>query len=172
MRDDPVFGMAETPNQSPPFVDRNLFLEDRALQDAVAAAGVDAGAEALADFGAASGSAEAMELGRLANEFPPRLRLVDARGNRLDQVEFHPAYHALMARNMAVGPALLDLGSRPAAGDGAVRTGGARGASVHRDPGRKRPYLSADDDQRERRGAAPRAGGRGEMAAEDSGPRL
>jgi putative acyl-CoA dehydrogenase len=103
MRDDPVFGMAETPNQSPPFADRNLFLEDRALQDAVAAAGVDAGAEKLADFGAASGSAEAMEFGRLANEFPPRLRLVDARGARLDQVDFHPAYHALMARNMAAG---------------------------------------------------------------------
>ena len=73
------------------------------MRDGVAAAGVDAAGEALAEFGAACGSAEAMELGRLANEFPPRLRLVDARGNRLDQVEFHPAYHALMARSMAAG---------------------------------------------------------------------
>ena len=103
MRDDPIFGTEEAPNQSPPFSNRNLFLEDRALREGAAAAGVDADAEKLADFGAASGSAEAMELGRLANEFPPRLRLVDARGNRLDQVEFHPAYHALMARNMAAG---------------------------------------------------------------------
>jgi putative acyl-CoA dehydrogenase len=103
MRDDPVFDMEEAPNQSPPFSNRNLFLEDRALREGAAAAGVDADAEKLADFGAFSGSGEAMELGRLANEFPPRLRLVDARRNRLDQVEFHPAYHALMARNMAAG---------------------------------------------------------------------
>jgi putative acyl-CoA dehydrogenase len=103
MTDDPIFGMEEAPNQSPPFSGRNLFLEDRALQDAAGAVGVDAGREALAEFGAACGSVEAMELGRLANEFPPRLRLVDPRGNRLDQIEFHSAYHALMARNMAVG---------------------------------------------------------------------
>jgi putative acyl-CoA dehydrogenase len=103
MRDDPIFGTEEAPNQSPPFSNRNLFLEDCALREGAAAAGVDADAEKLADFGAFNGSGEAMELGRLANEFPPRLRLVDARGNRLDQVEFHPAYHALMARNMAAG---------------------------------------------------------------------
>ncbi|WP_246731369.1 acyl-CoA dehydrogenase family protein [Methylocapsa sp. S129] len=103
MRDDPVFVMEAAPNQSPPFAGRNLFLEDRALQDGANAAGVDAGREALAEFGAACGSAEAMEFGRLANEFSPRLRLVDSRGNRLDQIEFHPAYHALMARDMAVG---------------------------------------------------------------------
>jgi putative acyl-CoA dehydrogenase len=103
MRDDPIFGMDEAPNQSPPFVGRNLFLEDRALQDGAAAAGVDWQRESLAEYGAACGSAEAMEFGRLANEFPPRLRLVDSRGNRLDAVEFHPAYHALMARNMAAG---------------------------------------------------------------------
>jgi putative acyl-CoA dehydrogenase len=102
MRDDPIFE-TEAPNQSPPFFGRNLFIEDRALQDGVAASEVVAKNEALAEFGAACGSAEAMEQGRLANEFPPRLRLVDARGNRLDQIEFHPAYHALMARSAAVG---------------------------------------------------------------------
>jgi putative acyl-CoA dehydrogenase len=103
MTDDPLFSTEDAPNQSPPFVDRNFFLEDRALQDAAAAAGVDARAEALADFGAACGGADTIEFGRLANENSPRLRLVDARGNRLDQVEFHPAYHALMAQSMAVG---------------------------------------------------------------------
>jgi putative acyl-CoA dehydrogenase len=103
MPNDALFDVEDAPNQSPPFVDRNLFLDDCALRDGAAAAGVDAAGERLAEFGAACGGAEAMELGRLANEFPPRLRLVDARGNRLDQVEFHPAYHALMARSMAVG---------------------------------------------------------------------
>ena len=103
MGDDPAFGMERAPNQSPPLVDRNLFLDDRALRDGAAAAGVDPERESLAGFGAWCGGAEAIELGRLANEFPPRLRAIDARGGRLDAVEFHPAYHALMARSMAAG---------------------------------------------------------------------
>ena len=53
MSDDPLFNAEAAPNQSPPFVDRNFFLEDRALRDGVAAAGIDAETEALADFGAA-----------------------------------------------------------------------------------------------------------------------
>ena len=93
----------EAPNQSPPFAERNLFDDDLALQEAAARAGLDATAEDLPALGQAYGSAELIEAGRLANEFPPRLRIVDARGNRLDVVEFHPAYHALMARGMAAG---------------------------------------------------------------------
>jgi putative acyl-CoA dehydrogenase len=103
MSDDPVFAFEDAPNQSPPFVDRNLFLEDRALREGLFNAGAEGDQATLADLGALYGGAETMELGRLANEFPPRLRLVDARGNRLDKVEFHPAYHALMARSMAAG---------------------------------------------------------------------
>src|SRR5579862_7887120 len=103
MTDDlPAFAL-EAPNQSPPFVDRNFFDEDTALREAVARTGVDAIKEGFSAFGAAYGAAEQLEAGRLANEFPPRLRLVDARGNRLDAVEFHPAYHALMARSMKAG---------------------------------------------------------------------
>ncbi len=44
MPNDPVFDVEDAPNQSPPFVDRNLFLEDCALRDGAAAAGVDAAA--------------------------------------------------------------------------------------------------------------------------------
>jgi putative acyl-CoA dehydrogenase len=103
MTDDlPAFAL-EAPNQSPPFIDRNFFDEDAALRDAVALAEVDAAAEDLSAFGAAYGAGEQLEAGRLANENPPRLRLVDARGNRLDAVEFHPAYHALMARSVKAG---------------------------------------------------------------------
>src|SRR3978361_552529 len=40
---------------------------------------------------------------RLANENPPKLRLFDARGNRRDEVEFHPAYHELMAHSVYAG---------------------------------------------------------------------
>ncbi len=41
--------------------------------------------------------------GRLANENTPKLRTFDARGNRRDEVEFHPAYHELMARSAHAG---------------------------------------------------------------------
>ncbi len=93
----------EAPNQSPPFVDRNFFDEDLPLRDAAARAGFDDEAEQLSAFGAAYGAEEQLEAGRLANENPPRLRVVDSRGNRLDAVEFHPAYHALMTRSMQAG---------------------------------------------------------------------
>ena len=43
------------------------------------------------------------ERGRLANENTPKLRTFDARGNRRDEVEFHPAYHELMARSAHAG---------------------------------------------------------------------
>jgi putative acyl-CoA dehydrogenase len=46
---------------------------------------------------------EAQDLARLANSELPRLRTHDRHGRRLDQVEFHPAYHALMRRAVATG---------------------------------------------------------------------
>ncbi len=49
------------------------------------------------------GSPEAQDLARLANENPPVLRTLDARGDRLDLVEYHPAYHALMRRGVSIG---------------------------------------------------------------------
>ena len=48
-------------------------------------------------------SREALDLARLANENPPKLKAFDARGERIDQVEFHPAYHALMRRGISIG---------------------------------------------------------------------
>lgn len=66
-------------------------------------AGVDPEAAGLSAFGKDFGSAETSRLGRLANENPPRLQIVDATGGRVDFVEFHPAYHALMRKSMAAG---------------------------------------------------------------------
>ncbi len=90
-------------NQSPDFADFNLFLGDRMLRDAVAREGGGTGERELAAFGAVCGSAAALELGRLANDNPPRLRRYDAKGRRIDRVEFHPAYHELMAISFAQG---------------------------------------------------------------------
>jgi putative acyl-CoA dehydrogenase len=50
----------------------------------------------LESLGRRLGAAETLELGRLANSFPPQLRLFDRFGHRIDEVEFHPAWHALM----------------------------------------------------------------------------
>ena len=83
-------------NQSPPFEDVNLFTTDQPLREAVAREGSSTANERLAPFGARCGSREAFELGRLANTFPPRLETYDPKGHRVDLVQFHPAYHALM----------------------------------------------------------------------------
>ena len=48
-------------------------------------------------------SVEALDLARLANTERPKLRTHDRQGRRVDQVEFHPAYHALMRRSVATG---------------------------------------------------------------------
>jgi putative acyl-CoA dehydrogenase len=48
-------------------------------------------------------NAEAQDLARLANTETPRLRTHDRQGRRIDQVDFHPAYHALMRRSVSIG---------------------------------------------------------------------
>jgi len=88
-------------NQSPAFGDVDLFSADKPLGDAAARYGLDL--EALATCGRDYGSAETLDLGRVANENPPRLRTMDGKGNRIDFVEFHPAYHALMQKSIGWG---------------------------------------------------------------------
>ncbi len=88
-------------NQSPAFGDVDLFTADRPLADAAARAGLDLAS--LAACGRDYGSAETLDLGRIANENPPKLRTMDGKGNRLDLVEFHPAYHAMMAKSIGHG---------------------------------------------------------------------
>ncbi|WP_257165594.1 acyl-CoA dehydrogenase family protein [Bradyrhizobium sp. SRS-191] len=90
-------------NQSPPFEDVNLFTVDRPLIDAVKANGGVGAEQELSAFGELWGTAEMAEQGRLANENTPKLRTFDAKGFRRDVVEFHPAYHHMMARSAAAG---------------------------------------------------------------------
>ncbi len=101
-------------NQSPAFGDIDLFTSDRPLAEAAARYGLDS--KALSACGRDYGSAETLEFGRLANAFPPRLLLVDGKGNRLDRVEFHPAYHAMMAKS-------IGYGIHSAAHDGSIAQG-------------------------------------------------
>lgn len=99
----PRFASDEVFNQSPPFEDVDLFTLDRPLADAVAANGGKDDAAALSEFGKQWGSAAMAQRGRLANENTPKLKLFDARGFRRDEVEFHPAYHELMAHSAHAG---------------------------------------------------------------------
>ena len=88
-------------NQSPNFGDIDLFASDRPLVDIARHYGLDLAA--LSACGRDYGSAETLELGRLANDNGPKLRALDAKGNRIDRVEFHPAYHALMRKSIGYG---------------------------------------------------------------------
>src|SRR3978361_483825 len=97
------FATHEMFNQSPPFEDVNLFTCDHSLADAVIINGGARASEELSEFGRHWGSAAMAARGRIANENPPKLRSFDSRGNRRDEVEFHPAYHELMARSAHAG---------------------------------------------------------------------
>jgi len=97
------FATHEVLNQSPPFVDVDLFALDPPLADAVAANGGVLAKQELMEFGQHWGSAAMAERGRLANENTPKLKTFDSKGNRRDEVEFHPAYHELMARSAHAG---------------------------------------------------------------------
>jgi putative acyl-CoA dehydrogenase len=97
------FATHDVLNQSPPFADVNLFEADRAFNEAVMREGAEHARARLSSFGCDCGSAAAFERGRLANENLPRLKIFDGRGNRLDIVEFHPAYHDCMTTSMAEG---------------------------------------------------------------------
>jgi putative acyl-CoA dehydrogenase len=90
-------------NQSPPFEDVDLFALDRPLVEAVAMNDGGSAHPELSEFGRHWGSAAMAARGRVANENPPKLRTFDARGNRRDEVEFHPAYHELMAHSAHAG---------------------------------------------------------------------
>jgi putative acyl-CoA dehydrogenase len=99
----PSFATHEVFNQSPPFEDVDLYALDRPLRDAVAASGGGAAEAELSAFGRHWGSAAMAARGRIANENTPKLKRFDARGNRRDEVEFHPAYHELMAHSALEG---------------------------------------------------------------------
>jgi putative acyl-CoA dehydrogenase len=96
------FQTHEVFNQVPPLGAYDAWQGDVVLREAVAREGA-AWAEAdLAAFGPVAGG-EMMELGVTANENRPKLKAVDRTGARLDEVEFHPAYHRLMQLGMRHG---------------------------------------------------------------------
>ncbi len=91
------------PNQPAPYGDRNLYLDDQALREAVARDGAQAFATELAAFGARLGTSEVLASAEVANRFAPELVSFDAGGERVDEVTFHPAWDALMALGKEAG---------------------------------------------------------------------
>ena len=89
-------------NQVPPLEGLDLFSTNRPLVEALEREGAGWAAGQCAEGGRAWGG-EPLEWGRLANEHPPKLKTHDRYGHRIDEVEFHPAWHQLMALSSAQG---------------------------------------------------------------------
>ena len=83
-------------NQPPPLQDYNLFSSDRALLESLERGAPDIDRSELLQLGALAGDPGTIELGFDANRHSPELRTHDRFGERIDEVHFHPAYHALM----------------------------------------------------------------------------
>ncbi|MDP6873700.1 MAG: acyl-CoA dehydrogenase family protein [Alphaproteobacteria bacterium] len=87
----------EVTNMPPLLGDQDLWLGDTALREGVAREGGAWAEERLAEFGKIAGAAEIFEKADTANRHGPELKAFDRHGMRINQVEFHPAYHDLMA---------------------------------------------------------------------------
>lgn len=86
----------EVTNVSSELAGYNMYTQDAALQEAVQREGAAWAQADLSRFGQLTGSADYLELGALANRYPPELDTHDRFGHRVDLVRFHPAYHTLM----------------------------------------------------------------------------
>ncbi|WP_409238177.1 acyl-CoA dehydrogenase family protein [Streptomyces sp. PA5.6] len=94
-------------NQAPPLVGYDVFTSDRALVEGVERhldpALLDSARDELSTLGRAAGSAQAQKWGDLANTNPPVLHTHDRYGHRIDEVEFHPAWHRLLGKAVSAG---------------------------------------------------------------------
>ena len=87
-------------NQSRPFEDYDAYQCDQPLREACEREAGPAIAEIVGRYGKLTGSAEMLALGAQANKFTPELRTFDRFGHRIDEVEYHPAYHELRTRGV------------------------------------------------------------------------
>jgi putative acyl-CoA dehydrogenase len=90
-------------NQPPPLEDQDLVSTDRPLTEALGREGASWAMERVRAFGVLAGRRETIAWGFQANENRPVLRTHDRAGNRIDEVEFHPAWHSLMALGVEHG---------------------------------------------------------------------
>ncbi|HSZ39627.1 MAG TPA: acyl-CoA dehydrogenase family protein [Trebonia sp.] len=95
-------GTHEVTNQSPPLTPYDAA-DDPGLLDALRREGAGWAEPDVRELGRLAGSDHVQESGRLANENPPKLRTHDRYGHRIDEVEFHPAWHELMTTAITHG---------------------------------------------------------------------
>jgi putative acyl-CoA dehydrogenase len=93
----------EVLNQPPPLAGYDLYEADPVLGEAVYREGAGWAAERLRALGTLAGGAEAIAWGEAADANPPVLRTHDRYGRRVDEVEFHPAWHRLLGTAVANG---------------------------------------------------------------------
>ena len=96
------FATHEVENQPVALRDYNVWEGDAALREAVEREGGRWAADHLDEYGALAGG-RLVDVGYTANENKPKLRSFDRYGRRIDEVEFHPAYHELMTEAMRYG---------------------------------------------------------------------
>ncbi len=102
MNESDIAATGAVDNQSPIFGGHNAYDTDPLLKH-LSSQFAQPVRDGLSTHGRWAGHGETIELARLANRNTPVLKTHDIKGNRLDQVEFHPAYHALMRRSASVG---------------------------------------------------------------------
>jgi hypothetical protein len=129
----------EVLNQAPPLPARDVFSADTPLVEAVNRHGGDGHGERLAALGRDAGTAAWRDRGMEANRDLPRLRTHDRYGNRVDEVEFHPAWHDLMRRPL-IGACTQIHGSRRQG-----RPRGTQQASSHGPRWSQAPVPDIDD---------------------------
>ena len=93
----------EITNQSTPYSGVNLFRNNLPLQDALRLHAPELDSSRLDALGAEAGTAAMQSHARLANSHPPVLHTHDRQGRRIDEVEFHPSYHALLGTALRHG---------------------------------------------------------------------
>ncbi|MEX2982780.1 acyl-CoA dehydrogenase family protein [Streptomyces sp. C36] len=89
-------------NQAPPLTGFSTA-DDPALLEALRRDGGGWGEAEVRELGARAGSPEVQDWARMAEANPPVLHTHDRFGHRLDEVEFHPAWHQLMAAAVESG---------------------------------------------------------------------
>jgi putative acyl-CoA dehydrogenase len=107
-------------NQPPPLEPYDAYATDLPLREALAREGGAWAEQEVAAYGVITGG-ELMALGAEANAHPPELRAYDRFGHRIDEVDFHPAYHRIMQLGVEHGVASFGWRNAPREGSHVAR---------------------------------------------------
>src|SRR5438045_689993 len=98
-----MLGGVPVPNQAPPLINYNLFETDLVLCEGLRRECASWAEAAVSNFGRLMGAEDTIRWGFQANQSAPVLHTHDRFGNRIDEVEFHPAWHNLMRISIGSG---------------------------------------------------------------------